>query len=101
MPGLFGAIWLALQGVASIKDSIERQEALSKPSYISSETGQPIYYDNHMRVHGRNGEKPEPRYLKAPDGSLRIQMVGKRSGVVYEDDWAKKMQRWEEVIKKN
>lgn len=22
MPGLFGAIWLALQGVASIKDSI-------------------------------------------------------------------------------
>lgn len=100
MPGLFGAIWLALQGVASIKDSIERQEALLKPSYISSETGQPIYYDNHMRVHGRNGEKLEPRYLKAPDGSLRIQMVGKRSGVVYEDDWAKKMQRWEEDDKR-
>lgn len=93
MAGLFGAIWLALQGAASVKNSIEKQEALSKPSYTSPETGQPVYHDNHMRAYGRNGEKLEPKYTHMPNGELRIQMVGKRSGIVYEDDYARKMQR--------
>ena len=96
MAGLFGAIWLVLQGVAGIHNAIENERCLSKPAYTAKETGRQIYYDNKMRAYGNNREKLEPRYTKAPDGSLRIQMVGNRSGIVYKDNWAKKMQRWEE-----
>ena len=95
MSGFFGALWLALWGAGEIKNSIEKNEALSKPSYIAPETGQPVYRDNHSKLYGKNGEKLEPRYLKNPDGSLRIQMVGKRSGIVYEDDYLKKIKRME------
>ncbi len=93
MSGLFGALWLALQGAAGIHESIEKKEALSKPSYTASETGQPVYHDNNMRAYGRNGEKLDARYTTMPNGELRIQMVGKRSGIVYEDSYARKMQR--------
>lgn len=97
MAGLFGALWLALWGVSEVKDSIERSESLSKPSYTAPETGQPVYQDNHMRKYRKNGEKLEPRYLHNPDGSLRIQMVGKRTGIVYEDDYLKKIKRMESL----
>lgn len=97
MAGLFGALWLALWGASEVKDSIEKSESLSKPSYIAPETGQPVYQDNHMRKYGKNGEKLEPRYLHNPDGSLRIQMVGKRTGIVYEDDYLKKIKRMESL----
>lgn len=39
MSGLFGTLWMALQGAAGIHESIEKKEALSKPSYTASETG--------------------------------------------------------------
>lgn len=97
MAGLFGALWLALWGVSEVKDSIEKSESLSKPSYIAPETGQPVYRDNHMRKYGKNGEKLEPRYLHNPDGSLRIQWVGKRTGIVYEDDYLQKIKRMESL----
>lgn len=93
MAGLFGALWLALKGASEVKDSIEKSEALSKPSYIAPETGQPVYQDNNMRKYGKNGEKLEPKYLHNPDGSLRIQMVGKRTGIIYEDDYMRKVER--------
>lgn len=93
MLGSFGALWLALQGAAGIHESIEKKEALSKPSYTASETGQPVYHDNNMRAYGRNGEKLDARYTTMPNGELRIQMVGKRSGIVYEDSYARKMQK--------
>ena len=44
-----------------------------------------------MRAYGRNGEKLDTRYTTMPNGELRIQMVGKRSGIVYEDSYARKM----------
>lgn len=91
MSGLFGALWMALQGAAGIHESIEKKEALSKPSYTASETGQAVYHDNNMRAYGRNGEKLDTRYTTMPNGELRIQMVGKRSGIVYEDSYARKM----------
>lgn len=97
MAGFLGALWLALWGAGEIKNSIEKSEALSKPSYIAPETGQPVYRDNHSKLYGKNGEKLEPRYLKNPDGSLRIQMVGKRTGIVYEDDYLKKIKRMESL----
>lgn len=93
MSGLFGALWMALQGASGIHESIEKKEALSKPSYTASETGQPVYHDNNMRAYGRNGEKLDTRYTTMPNGELRIQMVGKRSGIVYEDSYARKMQK--------
>lgn len=77
MAGLFWTLWIALQGVAGIHNSIEKQESLSKPSYIVPETGQPVYRDNNMRGYGRNGEKLDTRYTTMPNGELRIQMVGK------------------------
>lgn len=93
MAGLFGAIWLALQCGASAKEAKERKDALSKPSYTAPETGQAIYHDNHLRAYGKNGEKLEPKYTRMPNGELRIQMVGKRSGIIYEDNYARQMQK--------
>lgn len=91
MAGLFDILWLAILGTRDIKESKDKNEALSEPPYIAPETGQPVYRDHRFRLYGKNGEKLEPRYLHAPNGSLRIQQVGTQSGTVYEDDYLRKL----------
>ncbi len=85
MAGLFGLIWLGLFGAAKISDAIQDSIEMAEPRFISPETGKPIYVDKDGCHHGANGEGMKTNLYEDQYGRTQVQLVGRRTGAVYED----------------
>lgn len=91
--GFFGAIWLALFGVAKISDAIEDAKEMAEPRFYSPETGKPIYIDRKGVYHGYGREKMKTNIYHDEYGNMHTQLVGRRTGTVYEDSGARQALR--------
>ena len=83
MAGLGLLVLGVIMGGNAIKSGIENAQMMSKP-YKYLDDGTPVYLDRLCNEY-INGEKVVSTWTKRPDGSVKVQQVGQRSGKVYFD----------------
>ena len=83
MAGLASLIFGAVLGGSAIRCGIDNAKMMSKP-YRYLDDGTPVYLDRLSNEH-INGEKVISKAVTNPDGSVKLQQVGQRSGRVYFD----------------
>ena len=83
MAGLGLFIWAALSAAVGIGKAVENKQ-MKDFSYKIDDQGRETWLDRDCNRY-INGEKVVSKWVKRPDGSIKLQQVGQRSGKVYFD----------------